>query len=60
MDGRTGALLASLALLAFLVVLIITVTVRNGFDPLLAFSLVIVTFLGIGVIGALTNPPPEE
>jgi hypothetical protein len=60
MDGRTVALLASLGLLAFLVFLIITVTVRNGFDPLLAFSLVIVTFLGIGVVGALTSPPPEE
>jgi hypothetical protein len=43
-----------------LVALIIIVTVRNGFDPLLAFSIVLVVYLGIAVMGALNNPPPEE
>jgi hypothetical protein len=60
MPGRTGPLIACIGLLVLLVALIVTVTVRNGFDPLLAFSIVLVIYLGIAVVGALNNPPPEE
>ena len=60
MDGRTAALLASLGLITLLAALTIYVMARNGFDPLIALSLLIVTFLGIAVLGALLSPPPEE
>ena len=60
MAGRTGPLIACVGLLVLLVALIIIVTVRNGFDPLLAFSVVLVVYLGIAVVGALNSPPPEE
>jgi hypothetical protein len=60
MDARSAALLASLGLITLLAALTIYVIARNGFDPLIALSVLIVTFLGIAVLGALNNPPPEE
>jgi len=60
MSGRTAALLGSLGLIGLLAVLTVKVTVNDGFSPLIALSLLIVALLGIGVIGALTTPPPEE
>jgi hypothetical protein len=51
------------AVLAFVVLfaaMTITVTVRTGFDVLTAASLLILALIGIGVIGALLNQPPDE
>jgi hypothetical protein len=51
------------AVLAFVVLfaaMTITVTVRTGFDVLTAASLLILALIGIGVIGALLNRPPDE
>jgi hypothetical protein len=51
------------AVLAFVILfaaMTITVTVRTGFDVLTAASLLILALIGIGVIGALLNRPPDE
>ncbi len=60
MSARTAALLASLGLIGLLAALTVKVTVDDGFSSLIALSMLIVALLGIGVIGALTTPPPEE
>jgi hypothetical protein len=37
----------------------IDVIVRTGFDVIAAFALLVLALIGIGVIGALRNPPNE-
>jgi hypothetical protein len=59
MDTRTIVLGACTALIALLAGLTVIVLVRNGFDPLVFVSLVILAVLGFGVLGALTTPPDE-
>jgi hypothetical protein len=59
MGARTGALVASLALIGLLAYLTIRVIVKDGFTPLVALSLLILVLLGFGVLGALTTPPEE-
>lgn len=59
MDTRTIVLGACTALIALLAGLTLVVLVRNGFDPLILVSLLILAMLGFGVLGALTNPPDE-
>jgi hypothetical protein len=60
MTGRSAALVASLGMIALLAALTIKVMIDDGFTVLVGLSLVIVTLLGFGVIGALTTPPPPE
>ena len=60
MRGRTAALLASLGWVGVVAALTVRDVVRNGYTHLNALSFLIVILLGIGVIGALTTPPPEE
>ena len=57
--GRTVALLASLALLGMLAFLTVSVAVRDGVTPLVVLSVGLLVLIGIGVVGALGNPPPE-
>jgi hypothetical protein len=57
---RTLVLSASLALIALLAILTITVAVRNGVDVLVVLSLLILGLMGVGVLGALTEPPPDD
>ena len=59
MSARTGALVASLALIGLLAYLTIRVMVKDGFTPLVALSLLILALLGFGVLGALSTPPEE-
>ena len=59
MPGRTAALAATLALIALLGYLTLNVMIREGFDILVATSLVILAVFGFGVVGALINPPEE-
>jgi len=59
MSSRTGALIASLALIGLLGFLTISVMIDDGFTLLIALSLLIVGMLGFGVVGALTTPPGE-
>jgi hypothetical protein len=59
MDARTGALIATLALIALLAFLTIDVIINHGIDILVVISLIILAMFGFGVVGALTNPPKE-
>ena len=58
--ARTGALLASLALICLLAFLTVQVLIEDGVTPITAASILILALLGFGVIGALTSPPPED
>jgi len=59
MASRTAPLLASLALLALLAFLTVRDLVRNGVTPLMVVAVLILVFVGVGVVGALTSPPKE-
>jgi hypothetical protein len=58
--ARTAALLGSLALIALLAALTISVAVDEGVDILVILSLIVIALLGFGVLGALSSPPPDE
>ena len=58
--SRTLVLSATLALIALLAILTITVAVRNGVDVLVVLSLMVLGLIGVGVLGALTSPPPDD
>jgi hypothetical protein len=60
MDGRTGALLGALLFILALAGLTIDVVVQEGVDVLVVVSLLVLAMVGLGVLGALFNPPPEE
>ena len=57
--GRTFALLGSLAIICLLAFLTISVAVEDGIDVLVVLSAIVLVLLGIGVLGALTTPPPD-
>ena len=57
--ARTIVLLGSLAIICLLAFLTISVAVRDGIDVLVVVSVIVLALLGIGVLGALTTPPPE-
>lgn len=59
MSGRTGALIASLAMIGLLTFLTLSVLIREGVDILVLISLLILALLGFGVLGALNNRPGE-
>lgn len=56
---RDIVLVASLALIALLGFLTISVAVDQGIDILVLVSLVVLALLGFGVIGALTHGPDD-
>ena len=51
--------MATLALIALLGFLTVNVLIREGFDILVATSLLILAMFSFGVVGALLNPPEE-
>jgi hypothetical protein len=57
--ARTLVLGLSLAIICLLAFLTISVAVRNGIDILVVVSVIVLALLGIGVLGALTSPPPD-
>jgi hypothetical protein len=57
--GRTLALVGSLAIICLLAFLTISVAVEDGIDVLVVVSVIILALLGIGVLGALSSPPPD-
>jgi hypothetical protein len=57
--GRTLVLLGSMAIISLLAFLTLTVAVEDGIDILVVVSLVVLVLLAIGVLGALTSPPPD-
>ena len=57
--GRNFALVGSLAIIALLAFLTISVAINEGIDILVVTSVIILAVLGFGVIGALTTPTDE-
>ncbi len=59
MAGRSLVLWLSLALIALFAFLTFYVMVQDGVTWVVVLSLVILLMMGIGVVGALTQPPDE-
>jgi hypothetical protein len=57
--ARTLALGATLAIICLLAFLTISVAVEDGIDVLVVVSVIVLALLGIGVLGALSSPPPD-
>jgi hypothetical protein len=57
--ARTLVLGGSLAIICLLAFLTISVAVNDGIDVLVVVSVVVLALLGIGVLGALSSPPPD-
>ena len=57
--ARTLALGGTLAIICLLAFLTISVAVKDGIDVLVVVSVIILALLGIGVLGALSSPPPD-
>ena len=57
--ARTLVLGGSLAIICILAFLTISVAVEHGIDILVVVSIVVLALLGIGVLGALSSPPPD-
>jgi hypothetical protein len=58
--ARTFALAGSLVIICLLAFLTISVAVREGIDVLVVLSVIVLALISIGVLGALTSPPPDE
>jgi hypothetical protein len=59
MSGRQVALIAVLAMIALLGFLTLSVMLREGLDPLVLVSFLILAMFGFGIVGALRHPPDE-
>jgi hypothetical protein len=57
--ARTLVLGGTLLIICILAFLTISVAVEDGIDVLVVVSVVILALLGIGVLGALSSPPPD-
>jgi len=57
--ARTLVLGGTLAMICLLAFLTISVAVKDGIDVLIVVSVIILALLGIGVLGALSSPPPD-
>jgi hypothetical protein len=54
-----AVLVLALALIAFLAYLTVRVMINDGFDVLVAISLIVLAILGFGVLGALGSSADE-
>ena len=57
---RALALGGTLAIICLLAFLTISVAVKDGIDVLVVVSVIVLALLGIGVLGALSTPPPPD
>jgi hypothetical protein len=57
--ARTLVLGGTLTMICLLAFLTISVAVKDGIDVLVVVSVIILALLGIGVLGALSSPPPD-
>jgi hypothetical protein len=57
--ARTLVLVCSLAIICLLAFLTVMVAVDDGIDILVVVSGIVLLLLGIGVLGALSTPPPD-
>ena len=58
--GRTLVLGCSLAIICLLAFLTVSVAVERGIDILVVVSGVILLLLMVGILGALSTPPPPD
>jgi hypothetical protein len=58
--ARTLVLLASLAFICLLVFLTVRLAVNEGINFRVILTLPLLILLGVGVLGALNSPPPDE
>jgi hypothetical protein len=54
---RTALLVVALAFTAALAALTVNAVVQGAFDVLTVLSLLVIALLGIGIVGALREPP---
>jgi hypothetical protein len=57
--ARTLVLAGSLVIICLLAFLTVKVAVEDGLDILVVVSGILLLVLGVGVLGALTTPPPD-
>jgi hypothetical protein len=57
--ARTLVLAGSLGIICLLAFLTVKVAVEDGVDILVVVSGIVLLVLGVGVLGALTTPPPD-
>jgi hypothetical protein len=57
--ARTMVLLGSLLIICLLAFLTVTVALEEGVDLLVVVSAIVLVLLAVGVLGALTAPPPD-
>jgi hypothetical protein len=58
--ARTLVLGCSLVIICLLAFLTLSVAVRDGVDILVVVSGIVLLLLGVGVLGALSTPPPDD
>jgi hypothetical protein len=58
--ARTLVLGCSLAIICLLAFLTVSVAVNEGIDILVVVSLIVLLLLGVGILGALSTPPPPD
>jgi hypothetical protein len=58
--ARTLVLGCTLAIICLLAFLTLSVALREGVDILVVVSGIVLLLLGIGVLGALSTPPPDD
>ena len=58
--ARTLVLGCSLAIICLLAFLTLSVAVRDGVDILVVVSGIVLLLMGVGVLGALSTPPPDD
>jgi len=58
--ARTLVLGCSLVIICLLAFLTLSVAVRDGVDILVVVSGIVLLLMGVGVLGALSTPPPDE
>ena len=57
---RAAALGSALLFIAILVALTIVAMIAGGVNVLTLVTLVVLALLGVGIVGALLSPPPED
>ncbi len=57
---RAAALGSALLFIAILVALTIVAVISGGVNVLTLVTLVVLALLGVGIVGALLSPPPED
>jgi hypothetical protein len=58
-EVRTAVLAVGIAFCAFFALLTVGTIIEDGFDFLAVLSLMIIGLIGVGLLGAILNPPED-